>query len=174
MNHLLSEIKKWTFPLWIGIIIYGSSGSLFAQEDLLIDKFIGSWSGKGLLFGMEAEFTMKWERVLQKQFVHLIFQNSFKDSEGHERIFKAQAFYKFNDENQFQGSWFDSRGMTFPLKANIGDSALTTLWGSPETEEGKTIYQLVGDGKLDVNDFILKEGQWKKFGHAIYHRIDKN
>lgn len=166
--------KKWKIrDVLLSIVIICSfiTDVATAQETVIFDKFIGEWSGKGELFGNEAEFKMEWEWVLDRKFVHLIFQNKMHSSNGADRILKAQAFYQITDTDEIQGTWFDSRGIVLPLNASIEGFTLTTLWGSSETEQGKTVYLLKDDDNIEVEDLVFKDGNWKKFGHAIYHRI---
>lgn len=143
-------------------------------QDALFEQFLGSWSGNGQLFGAEARFEMTWERVLEDKFVRLTFRNSFKDSGGRERSLKAQAFYKATSEGRFRGTWFDSRTMILPLNSTFEGSVLTTLWGAPESEEGRTVYRLHADDRIEVDDYIRKDRKWQRFGHAVYHRASRD
>jgi hypothetical protein len=172
MNRLeFVACQSTAIKLWGLVMVYALTGSAFAQDGSSINRLIGAWNGKGKLFGAEAEFMMTWEWVLADKFAHLTFQNKIKRSSGEEQVFKARAFYKPEGEKQFQGTWFDSRGMVLPLQASAEDSALTTLWGSPETEQGRTVYRIIDRDTIEVNDFVLtKDGQWRNFGYAVYHR----
>jgi len=166
--------KKWNFRyVLLSIVVVCSfiTDVAMAQETELFNKFIGEWHGKGELFGNEAEFTMKWEWVLEKKFVHLIFQNKMRSSNGADRILKAQAFYQITDTEGIQGTWFDSRGIVLPLKANIEGFTMTTLWGSLQTEQGQTVYLLKDDDNIEVKDLVYTKGNLQQFGHALYHRI---
>jgi hypothetical protein len=155
---------------WLIFIVCAIAGSTVAQETPFINNFIGSWNGEGELLGAKAKFKMTWEWVLERQFTRLTFQNALVQDQGETVVLKAQAFYRHHGNERFQGTWFDSRGMVLPLEANVEDSALVTRWGSPETEQGKTIYRLRSDGHIEVNDFVLKNNDWKSFGHAVYRR----
>ena len=173
MKYLLSIMKKSMIPFGLIATLLVLSENVTAQE-ALFERFLGSWSGTGQLFGAEARFEMTWERVLEDKFVHLTFRNSFKDSGGRERMLKAQAFYKATGGGRFRGTWFDSRGMILPLKSTFEDSVLTTLWGTPESEEGRTVYRLHAEDRIEVDDYIKKDGKWQRFGHAVYHRADRD
>jgi len=105
---------------------------------------------------------MNWEWTLDKKFVRLTFQN---------KVIKAEAFYQATGAKEYIGTWFDSRGMILPLKAGVEDSALVTLWSSPETEQGRTIYRLMDADKLKVSDFFLKDNEWHQFGEVVYNRV---
>lgn len=143
-----------------------------AQNVVSIDNFLGEWKGTGKLFSNEAEFFMKWEKTLGDRFYQLDFKNSFKLQNGNEFTMSAKAFYKSESENNFKGTWFDSRGMILPLKSNIDKNALVTFWGTPETEEGKTVYIFLEDNTLQTEDYVLKNGEWKQFGTADYKKIE--
>ena len=170
MTHLLSKSKKLiiTFGILSATLVLSTS---VAAQDSPLAPFVGSWKGSGQLFGFDAQFEMSWERVLNDKFVLLTFRNSFIDGSGKERTLKARAFYKSTGEGTLQGTWFDSRGKIIPLESVIDDSTLTTLWGTAETELGRTIYRVVSDDEVEVNDYISKDGEWQKFGHASYHRL---
>ena len=53
--------------------------STFAQKTFA-DRATGNWEGSGTLFGMEARFSMLWEKTLNDKFLKLTFQNRFMDN----------------------------------------------------------------------------------------------
>ena len=114
---------------------------------------------------------MEWEWVLEQQFVSLTFENRIQDADGTERILKAQAFYRLIEAGRFDGTWFDSRGIVPPLEGNAEQSILTTLWGTPETEQGRTVYHFLDESRVEMEDSVLEGDQWHPFGHAIYRRL---
>ena len=145
-----------------------------AQEVAVIQQFIGSWEGQGELFGSKASFSMKWESVLGQQFVRLTFENGTEGPDGISRTLQAVAFYRPIGEGRLEGTWFDSRGKVLPLQVSTEPTTMTTLWGTPATEQGRTMYRLVDKGKIEVEDFVLQGDQWHKFGHATYQRVPRN
>ena len=156
--------------------VVGFSGDVVATESRasevpLLRDLIGTWKGSGTLFGREAEFRMEWSWVLDGQFLHLAFENRVKGAEGNDRVLLAWALYTASDSDSLGGTWFDSRGVTLPLNAAIEDRTLTTEWGTPETEQGQTVYQLQDDGTVTVEDSVLKDGEWKGFGRSTYTRV---
>ncbi len=156
----LNKIKRWHI-LWSVILTLGINGASVAQENI-VNNLIGSWEGEGKLFGSNSECQMNWQWTLDKKFVRLTFQN---------KVIKAQAFYQATGAEEYQGTWFDSRGKVLPLKASVKDSALVTLWGSPETEQGRTIYQLIDRHRFKVSDFVQRNNEWQQFGEAVYNRV---
>ncbi len=140
------------------------------QEELAIIAALvnNNWSGTGTLMGKEAKFTMNWQKVLNSQFVKLEFQNEQKSGDNQSVVFKATAFYKIVN-GEVVGHWFDNRGVTFPLKGSVNESELVILWGDDQTEKGKTVYHYVKNtNEITVEDFVLNDGQYFKFGNATY------
>ncbi len=130
-------------------------------------SFLGEWEGKGTLMGNTAEFSMKWEQVLNDQFYKLTFTNSIPSVSF---SMNAHAYYKVTDDEVISGYWFDSRGILFPLSGNVEDSTITIYWGTPEIEQGRTEYVLISQSEVKVNDFVLKNGEFSKFAEADYEK----
>lgn len=126
------------------------------------------WIGSGKLLGSTASFQMDWEPILDGKFYKLSFQNQREESK--EFIFKSMGVYQPKNDGTFTGTWFDSRGYSFPLEGHFTENELTVHWGNPETEEGKTIYSIGKDSMISVIDYVLKEGKLVPFGNAIYNR----
>lgn len=161
------------------IVLIILSFSINAQNDkqkeysiltALIDE---NWTGNGLLMGEEATFTMDWQRVLDNKFIKLEFQNKRKSGTNEDIIFRATALYKIVNDTIVVGNWFDNRGMTFPLKGSLKEDELIILWGNDETEIGKTIYHYSNESNtITVEDFIMNNGIYSKFGSATYNTED--
>ena len=73
-------------------------------------------------------------------------------------------------DGQVSGTWFDSRGVSFPLKGSFTDTELLIEWGSPDIETGRTVYTLSVSGDLVVTDYVNSNGREIRFGEAIYSR----
>ncbi len=140
--------------------------SSFGQKTFA-DRALGQWEGTGTLFGMEARFTMLWEKTLNDKFLKLTFQNRFMDNKGTVRVMDAQGYY---NTATGKGQWFDSRGQNLPLLLEIDKKTLKVFWGDDGTEQGKTIYMIVGK-KMAVEDYVMKDGLLNPFGKAEYIRV---
>lgn len=127
------------------------------------------WEGSGELLESAASFQMEWQAILDGKFYKLSFQNQREESK--EYIFKSMGVYRPKSDGTFTGTWFDSRGYSFPLKGNFSENELTVDWGSPQTEEGKTVYSINEDGTISVMDYVLKDGNLVSFGKAIYNKL---
>ena len=126
-----------------------------------------SWEGEGTLMGADAKFKMQWDKVLDGRFYRLKFENQRETTNG-KIVFKAIGFYRVTDSVSFHGTWFDSRGISFPLKGILAENQLVVHWGTPDTEIGKTVYTVVAGGKIAVEDFIEQNGELVNFGKSIY------
>lgn len=131
-----------------------------------------NWNGVGTLMSKKATFTMHWQRVLDNQFIKLEFQNKQKSENNEDIVLRATAFYKIVNDTAVTGNWYDSRGMSFPLKGQVKKNELTILWGNDETETGKTIYSYTKNDIIYVEDFIMNNGEYYKFGSATYNTKD--
>lgn len=153
------------FLLFILLLLFINTAT--AQQSA--DNLIGTWTGSGKLFGQDATFSMKWEKALGGKFIRLNFQNNFTQN-GRKSTMDAEAMYKPLSDSSFEGTWFDSRGVVFPLKANFSNNTLTTEWGNEATEKGKTVYLIKSNSEIEVTDFVLRNGQLQQFGKTLYKK----
>jgi len=161
-------------PQLIGLVVmlccFGSSTAQSKSAPLL-KRLIGTWQGEGKAFGMEARMQIKWEEVLANKFVRLSLRNEMRTPTGQTQIFEGHAYYQSTSEGLYEAKWFDSRGISFPIKGQVEGEALSALWGTPEQEQGKSVYHLLGTGKLGVVDSVKqKDGSWREFGRFVLVR----
>lgn len=142
-----------------------------SQEDKFLQRLQGDWEGEGRAFGGPARLRVKWEWVLENKFLRLSLKNEMSAADGAKRLFEGQAYYRSDGADKYVAHWFDSRGVTFPIKAKRDGSTLVAWWGSPETEEGKSTYQLIDDTTMEVVDSVKqKDGTFREFGRAKLNR----
>ncbi len=146
-----------------------------AQPQVTADDFpvrlLGQWSGEGKTLGMNSRPTMRWERVLANKFVHLYFRNEMKTAQGKVEAFEGHAYYKTTGGGRLTGNWFDSGGSSHPIQAVFADNALTSQWGTEQTEMGATIYRLVSDDSVEIVDSVRrKDGIWREFSRTLLKR----
>ena len=82
-------LKASSLLMLFAVLLILPSVTMAAEESPALQVFLGEWKGQGKLFGIDAEFTMKWEQVLGRKFVRLTFQNKMKASDGSERVMQA-------------------------------------------------------------------------------------
>lgn len=150
------------------------AGPAHSQNDSIFKRLSGTWKGEGKALGMPATLQMSWDWVLGEKFLRLSLKNEMKAPDGQVRLFEGHAYYH-PSEAKCEGTWFDSRGVSFPLKCTVEGQSLTAIWGSPGTEQGKSVYSLVADGKLEVVDSVMqKDGSWREFGRFVTSRLTNN
>ena len=134
-----------------------------------LSQFIGSWEGSGKLFGKPAKFQLTFAFALNDKFFHLEFRNEYSvDSRRY--AMDAKAFYAVLQDS-LRGYWFDSRGVQQPVTVGLGPSTLISFWGTPQTERGKTVYELTKEDELRVTDLVQRNGVYEVFGEAVYKRV---
>jgi len=140
----------------------------------LVNRFHGTWQGDGKTLGMNARLQLKWEPVLGNKFVRLSLRNEMSAAGGKTQVFEGHAYYQRVErggETRYEARWFDSRGLSFPINAQVDGESLVAQWGSPETEQGKSVYRLIEPGKMEVVDWVKqKDGAWKEFGRSVVVR----
>lgn len=142
-----------------------------SQAEPFLNRFKGSWQGDGKAFGMTARLHLNWEWVLANKFLRLNLTNTMQVPNGQAQVFEGHAYYQSIGQSKFEGKWFDSRGVSFPIKAEAVGDALIGSWGTPEQEEGKSTYRLIEPGKMEVIDSVKqKDGTWKEFGRFVVIR----
>lgn len=142
-----------------------------SPNDAFLNRFQGTWQGDGKTMGMTARLQMKWEWVLGTKYLRLSLKNEMQSGAGQPQVFEGHAYYRPAGEGKYEGQWFDSRGLSFPIKGNMEGDALTALWGTPELEEGKSVYRFLEAGKMEVVDSVKqKDGTWKEFGRFVVIR----
>lgn len=143
-----------------------------AQTDKFLNSLKGDWQGEGKAFGGAAHLRLKWEWVLDNKFLRLTLRNEISAPNGAKQIFEGQAYYRSAGVDKYQAHWFDSRGTTFPIRALLEDNTLTAWWGSPETEEGKSTYQLIDEATMQVVDSVKqKDGTFREFARVTLKRL---
>ena len=120
----------------------------------------GDWQGTGETLGMTSTQRARWEPALGAAFFRFVFDNRMTAADGKETRFRAEAFYRVGRDGAVTGTWLDSRGVTQPLAGGQDETgALVILWGTEETERGRSTYRLVDeDGTafdVDIPGFAL-------------------
>ena len=145
-------------------------GTAYPQNENIFKRLHGSWSGEGKTLEMPANLRMSWEWVLGEKFLRLSLKNEMRPASGNAQLFEGHAYYQ-PSEAKCEGTWFDSRGMSFPIKCTVEGQALTAMWGATGQENGKSIYKFLAGGKLEVVDSVKqKDGTWKEFGRFVMSR----
>lgn len=169
-----THVSQFLFLPALFLLLLISSGYAQSPTEPLLNRFSGTWSGEGKAFGRTARLDMKWERVLGNKFVRLSLRNEMQSSSGQKQVFEGHAYYQgvgATSDGKYEARWFDSRGVSFHIKAQTEGDSLVAFWGSPETEQGKSVYQIIAPDKMEVVDSVRqKDGTWREFGKFIVQR----
>lgn len=146
-------------------LVLAFTGATFAQASVL-DRLSGTWHGSGKVNGRESEVVMTWEPIHGGKHYRLDFRNEMEGG----LVFEGTALYSPAPGGAFTGHWVDSMGLTRPIGASFTDSTLISLWGTPESEEGRTEYRLTGIDSMLVLDSVKTKEGWREFGRVEYRR----
>ena len=143
-----------------------------SQEDNFLKRLAGDWEGDGKALGGTAHLKIKWEWVLDNKFLRLTLKSEITNTAGAKGVFEGQAYYRSNGVDKYVAHWFDSRGVSFPIKAQLESSTLVAFWGTTDTEEGKSTYQLIDETTMEVVDLVKqKDGTFREFGRVKLKRL---
>lgn len=163
-----NRIDKWSVVGLVLLLLVPCT--VYPQHDSIFKRLRGSWSGEGKTLEMAATLRMSWEWVLGEKFLRLSLKNEMRAAGGQVQLFEGHAYYQ-PSEGKCEGTWFDSRGLSFPIKCTVEGESITAMWGATGQENGKSVYRLLADGKLEVVDSVKqKDGNWREFGRFVLSR----
>lgn len=130
-------------------------------------RIAGQWQGTGEVRGMASVQQMAWQPVLDGRFLRLSFDNRMTGADGKEWQFQAHGYYRIQADGTITGTWFDSRGVCLALSGNVDEGGtMTILWGSDDTERGRSSYRIDAEGLLVTDEVFSREGEWRVFGRS--------
>jgi hypothetical protein len=126
---------------------------------------VGAWTGGGSHGGRASKASLEARNVLGGRFVELRYRLERPFA------FEGRAFYRPAEGGGWKADWYDSRGLVLPVSAALEGTTLTADWGTAGTEQGRTIYRLLGDGRLEIVDFVLRpDGTRREFARQTFVR----
>ena len=140
------------------------SAGLAAADQPIPKSFLGDWAGPCDAWGVPANCSSKWARGLHNK--HLIQEYSIVREEDGALIFSGRGVYQF-DGTAVRGAWEGSNGAIHPIVGTFDETALSVIWGTPETEIGRSEYS-IENGQLSVSDFVLSPSGWREFMTVVY------
>jgi hypothetical protein len=156
-------------PAWALALLLAGLPSLADGPAALafLRQLEGEWRGAGEVRGMAADMRMRWETALDGKFHRLAMENRMTGQDGATWHFKAEAFYRVQQDGSISGQWFDSRGISLPLSGLVDGESMTIDWGiEGSPERGRSTYRLSADA-LEVTDAVYgKDGQPGVFGRT--------
>ena len=137
-------------------------GAVQAAQASALAWLTGSWRGSGTMFGNGSEATLIVRPVLGGRFLEFDYRAG---------PFEGRALYRAAPDGAWQATWFDNRGISFPIAGQVAGRTLTSEWGGAETERGRTVYRLADDGTLHVTDSVRRpDGSYRVFASHVLTR----
>lgn len=129
-----------------------------------LDWLIGSWRGTGTMMGRASEAALEVRPALHGRWLEFSYRAG---------PFEGRAFYRARDDVRYRATWFDNRGISFEIEAMVEGQMLTSNWGNADTERGRTVYRLAGDGRLHLTDTVRRpDGSYVPFASHILTRAE--
>jgi hypothetical protein len=147
--------------LWIAVA--GSAGAPQESRMQLLEPWIGAWRGPGNNSGVDADLSLRFERVLGGRFVRLSLSNQIGPP-ATRQLFEGMALYWSAADGQLRGSWFDSQGTVYALDVQLFGPTLVAIWRDDRQPRGRSSYQLIQPDQLEVLDSVrAPDGSWREF-----------
>ena len=131
------------------------------------EALMGEWRGDCDAWGTAARCELDWGDGLHAD--HMTVRYAILHGESGEAIFLGDGVYRVGAD-ALDGYWSDSGGAIHPLAATWDGATFTTHWGTAGAAQGRTRYQLLDDGTLQVTDWALREDGWRQFMDVTYQR----
>jgi hypothetical protein len=136
-----------------------------APAESFLTRLRGGWIGTGQLMKSDAHVELHVDPGVHPTIFNLSWRSVVA---GDPRsLFEGAAVYKDQGKGELTATWWDSRGATHPIRASVTENAMTSNWG----ENGRTVYQLLPSGELEVVDSVKRpDGAWGEFARATLKR----
>ena len=137
-----------------------------------LDWMTGQWSGSGRMFGRPSVTRLTVAPAIGKSWVQLDYSAEVAAAGNAPPIrFDGRGHYRATADSKWTGRWLDSAGSSHPVAGRVSGRTFVTLWGSVDSELGRSRYALGPDGQLTVTDSVLQaDGTWRDFATATYRR----
>lgn len=138
------------------------------EATALLDSFEGRWISDGPAFGGEAESSMVWAPVFKEKFFRLDYRVAVMQEEGAPFVFEGVAHYQLQEGSVLGAYWADNSGDLHPIRAERDGEALIAHWGVEGAKRGRTRYELLPSGAIEVTDWIRTDEGWRQFNQNSF------
>ncbi len=142
-----------------------------AEDESMLLKFEGEWRSEGVAFGAPTKGWMTWRLTLDDQFVRLDYKIQWQSKSDVTQVFQGVAYYKVGGGDKFDAFWADSIGDLHPISAEREGDALIAYWGVDGGKQGRTRYELLAPGKMEVTDWLKSPEEWREFNRNVFTRV---
>jgi len=157
------------FTLMIGLF----SLPVYSEEQdtpSIFEQLSGEWTSSGNAFGAPASSAMTWTQALGSKFYHLNYEIEMRRGPDQTAVFEGVAYYRALEDGSINGFWADNSGDLHPISAIIEGTCLISHWGVEGGKQGRTEYELLASGEMQVTDWIKVGEDWRQFNQNIFAR----
>ncbi len=142
-----------------------------AVAAVTLDWMVGDWVGEGITFGRPSRVTLTLRPIFAGRTMVMDYAVTVAAKDKIPALnFAAHAYYKISNDSRWDGRWIDNFGNFHNLSGAIKGSALTSIWGSPATEIGRTHYVLEGDVLTITDKSLSSTGNFDVFATYKLHK----
>lgn len=173
-DKMAAKIRLLIAPITAAIALVASAA---ADSDapgavVMLDRLEGAWVSDGDAFGAPARSDMIWDLALDGQFARVDYRIVMRPGGDVIRTFSGVGYY--DRIKGVAGFWADSSGDLHPIRAVAEENALVAHWGAEGGKQGRTRYEILSSGEVEVTDWVLREGEWRQFNKNIFARAPRD
>jgi hypothetical protein len=135
----------------------------------LLEQFAGAWVSEGVAFGAPARSQMVWAPALDGRFQRIEYRIEMSRESG-PSTFEGVGYYQLGNGETLNAFWSDNSGDLHPIRAGREGNALISHWGVEGGKQGRTRYELLLSGDLQVTDWIKTSEGWRQFNQSTFER----
>ena len=151
------------FILLISAMLILASPARSEEVVQLLNQFEGRWISDGPAFGGAAESSMTWAPALGGKFFRLDYGVAVTRDDGASFTFEGIAHYQLGEGEALGAYWADNSGDLHPIRAERDGDALIAHWGVEGAKQGRTRYELLPSGEIEVADWVRTKDGWREF-----------
>lgn len=152
-----------SFVLFISALCMMGAPAHGEEVEALLQQFEGRWTSGGPAFGGAADSSMTWAPALNGKFFQLDYSVAVTREDGAAFTFEGVAHYRLGSGAALQAYWADNSGDLHPIRAEREGDALIAHWGVEGAKQGRTRYELLQSGEVEVTDWIRTKDGWRQF-----------
>ncbi|GJL91154.1 hypothetical protein [Hyphococcus sp.] len=146
-----------------GILLFSLQAARAEGPSGLLAQFEGHWMSEGPAFGGAAKSEMIWTPALNGKFFRLEYRVAVTRDDGAAFTFEGIAHYRLANDEPLTAYWADNSGDLHPIRAEREGDALVAHWGVEGAKQGRTRYELLPAGEIEVTDWIKTADGWRQF-----------
>lgn len=140
----------------------------------LMERFAGEWTSGRDALGGPAHSIMRWSPALNGRFMRLDYSVESAADANRKFLFQGAAYYRLAPGETLQAFWADNAGDLHPIRAERDGDALIAHWGVEGLKQGRTRYELLEGGDMQVTDWIRTGEGWRQFNENRFARTASN